>query len=189
MQVRGKRGSSTRRGSAPLPPPLLPMITTDGRGLWQEQGPGPESCFASFWPPDHKPRPGPWVGGWGLPGAVPRESGHLLPVLAGHTRVPAGRRGKAAEVRGGHGEGRDGWAQGPCGVCWTGEGGHRAPPGPPGRPGSALLGQQLEGSKYSAGRPGHIPGRPARPPARCSRQRAAARAQNRRCPLPKQTAK
>lgn len=24
-------------------------------------------------------------------------------------------------------------------------------------------GQQLEGSKYSAGRPGHIPGRPVRP--------------------------
>lgn len=43
------------------------------------------------------------------------------------------------------------------------EGGYRAPLGPPGRPGSALPGQQLEGSKYSAGRPGHIPGRPGRP--------------------------
>lgn len=70
---------------------------------------------------------------------------HFMPVLAGHMRVPAGRRGKSEEVKGGHGEEREQRAQGPCGVCWTGEGGYRAPPGPPGRPGSALLGPAAGG--------------------------------------------
>jgi hypothetical protein len=62
----------------------------------------------------------------------------LIP--AWQTSLPAGRAGEVEEeVRGGQGQGGDWSPQKPRGVCQTGQSKSKAPQGPLGRPGSALL--------------------------------------------------
>lgn len=100
-----------------------------------------------------------------LPHRNQAPASHFIPVLAWHMSDPAGRPGESKEVRRGHRDrGRgSGGLQGYVGSTGQGRLGIELPQGH--RAGLALpcWGRQLEGSKYSAGRPGHIPGRPARP--------------------------
>lgn len=104
------------------------------------------------------------MGVWGLPGAAPHESG-LEPTLYACTGtvqgVPASRPGKSEEIRGGQGKEGNRGPKGHVGSAGQDRVGTGLPWGHQAGLALPCWGQQLEGSKYSAGRPSHIPGRPA----------------------------